>query len=66
MKWQKVEDYPVGSDEYVLVSQLLLGQRENVSCFVAMLRNGYWRDEFDVVSPMQPTDRWSYITLPED
>lgn len=41
MKWHKVEDYPIGSDEYVLISTIVVGQREDLGCFVAVLRNGY-------------------------
>lgn len=66
MEWHKVEDYPVGSDEYVLVSTIVVGQREDLDCFVAMLRNGYWYDEFATIAPVQPTDRWCHIDLPED
>ncbi len=66
MKWHKVEDYPVGLDEYVLVSQVVVGQREDLGCFVAMLRNGYWCDGFATIGPVQPTDCWCHIDLPED
>lgn len=66
MEWHKVKDYPVGSDEYVLVSQVVVDQREDLGCFVAMLKNEYWRDGFDIVALVQPTDRWCHIDLPED
>lgn len=66
MKWHKVEDYPVGSDEYVLVST----NRTRSGCIVAKLVDGPWEKLWDnglglriVVSP---TDRWCHITLPED
>ena len=42
MKWYKVEDYPVGSDEYVLVSQEYLGIRAKEGCIVAKLSEGLW------------------------
>ena len=41
MKWHKVEDYPVGSDEYVLVST----SRTRTGCIVAKLVNGPWNDK---------------------
>ena len=66
MEWHKVEDYPVGSDEYVLVSQIVVGQREDLGCFVAMLRNRYWCDGFTTTAPVQSTDRWCHIDLPKD
>ena len=65
MEWHKVEDYPVGSDEYVLISTIVVGQREDLACFVAVLRNGYWYDGL-ATSPVQSTDRWCHIDLPED
>lgn len=40
MKWHKVEDYPVGSDEYVLVSKIICDTRKDTGCFVMMLKNG--------------------------
>lgn len=43
MKWHKVEDYPVGSNEYVLVSKIICGVRKDTGCFVAMLKNGRWQ-----------------------
>lgn len=66
MEWHKVEDYPVGSEEYVFVSQVVIGRRENLGCFVAMLKNRYWRDGLDIAAPVQSTDRWCYIDLPKD
>lgn len=35
MKWHKIEEYPVGSDEYVLVSSKWKDTRFAVDCFVA-------------------------------
>lgn len=66
MKWHKVEDYPIGSNKYVLVSQIVAGRREEEFCFVAMLKNKYWREDIDIVALVQPTDRWCYINLPEN
>ena len=31
MEWHKVEDYPVGSDEYVLVSKIICDVRKDKS-----------------------------------
>lgn len=50
MKWHKVDDYPAGSDEYVFVSQIVVGKRDKEFCFVAMLKNKYWRDGFNIVT----------------
>ena len=36
MEWHKIEDYPVGSDEYVLVSI----NRTRTGCIVAKLVDG--------------------------
>lgn len=67
MEWHKVEDYPVGSDEYVLVSQIVAGQRDKELCFMGKLnRRNWWSNMIDDVSPCSPTDRWCYIDLPED
>ena len=67
MKWHKVEDYPVGSDEYVLVSQYYHGSRIPSNRFIARLRDdGMWALSVDDFIEMESTDRWSYITLPED
>lgn len=62
MKWNKVEEYPVGSDEYVLVSQ----GRIPSGCIVAKLIDGYWDDGLGTRTQMLSTDRWCYINLPED
>lgn len=67
MKWHKVEDYPVGSDEYVLVSQYYQNSRIPHNCFVARLReDGMWALSVDDFIEMESTDRWCYIDLPED
>lgn len=67
MKWHKVEDYPVGSDEYVFVSQIVAGQRDKELCFVGKLnRRNWWSNMIDDVSPCSSTDRWCHIDLPED
>lgn len=67
MKWHKIEDYPVGSDEYVLVST----NRTDTSCFVAKLVNRPWNDKlwdtgYGVRFSTSPIDRWCHIDLPED
>ena len=65
MEWHKVEDYPVGSDEYVLVSSKWNNKRLFTDCFVAKKRGDYWlvnNEEYYIDS----TDRWCYIDLPED
>lgn len=62
MKWHKVEDCPVGSDEYVLVSQT----RTCSGCIVAKLINGYLDDGLGTRTQMSSTDRWCHIDLPED
>ena len=62
MKWYKVEDYPVGSDEYVLVST----NRTRAGCVVAKLVDGLWDDGFGVCISALPTDRWCHIELPEE
>lgn len=68
MKWHKVEDYPVGSDEYVLVSQSVAGQRDREFCFAGKLnrRRNWWSNMIDDVSPCASTDRWCHIELPDD
>ena len=68
MEWHKVGDYPVGSDEYVLVSQTAGNTRLKVFCFMARMTNGYWYDYCGAVKPVESTDRWCYcyIDLPED
>lgn len=65
MKWHKVEDYPVGSDKYVLVSSKWNNKRLPTDCFVAKKQENYWlvnNEEYCIDS----TDRWCYINLPED
>lgn len=44
MKWRKVEDYPVGSDEYVLVSLKWNGKRFLIDCLVAKKQEDYWKN----------------------
>lgn len=43
MEWHKVEDYPVGSDEYVLVST----NHTRAGCVVAKLVDGPWEKLWD-------------------
>lgn len=62
MKWHKVEDYPVGSDEYVLVSTSCT----RAGCVVAKLVDGRWDTGLGVRILALLTDRWCYINLPED
>ena len=65
MEWHKIEDYPVGSDEYVLVSSKWNNKRLLTDCFVAKKQGDYWlvnNEEYYIDS----TDRWRYIDLPED
>lgn len=62
MKWYKVEDYPVGLDEYVLVST----SRTRNGCIVAKLVDGLWDTGFGVRISVSLTDRWAYIELPEE
>lgn len=65
MEWHKVEDYPVGSNEFVLVSSKWNNKRLPTDCFVAKKRGDYWlvnNEEYYIDS----TDRWCYIDLPED
>lgn len=71
MKWHKVEDYPFGSDEYVLVSRQYKGQKDAYNCFVAYLivtkSNKYWINrKHEIIDGALPTDRWCHIDLPED
>lgn len=67
MEWHKVEDYLVGSDEYVLVSQTIGNIRPKVFCFMAKMGvDKCWYDCVGVVKPVDSTDRWCYIDLPED
>ena len=62
MKWHKVEDYSVGSDEYVLVST----NRTRAGCVVAKLVDGLWDNGLGVRISASLTDCWCYIDLPED
>lgn len=62
MKWHKVEDYPIGSDEYVLVST----NRTRAGCVVAKLVDGLWDTGLGVRISASPTDRWCHIELSED
>lgn len=67
MKWHKVEDYPVGSNEYVLVST----NRTYAGCIVAKLVDGLWNGKLwnnglGVHIQVLLTDRWCHIDLPED
>lgn len=62
MKWHKVEDYPVGSNEYVLVST----NRTRAGCVVAKLVDGLWDNGLGVRISASLTDCWCHIDLPED
>lgn len=62
MKWHKVEDYPIGSDEYVLVST----NRTRAGCVVAKLVDGLWDTGLGVRISASLTDRWGHIDLQED
>ena len=62
MKWHKVEDYPVWSDEYVLVST----NRTRAGCVVTKLVDGLWDNGLGVRISASPTDRWCHIDLQED
>lgn len=62
MKWHKVEDYPVWSDEYVLVST----NRTRAGCVVAKLVDGLWDNGLGVRISASTTDRWCHIDLQED
>lgn len=62
MKWYKVEDYPVGFDEYVLVPT----NCTRAGCVVAKLSDGYWDDGLGMHLSVLVTDRWCHIDLPED
>ena len=67
MEWHKVEDYPVGSDEYVLVSQTLGNERPKSFCFMARMDvDKRWYDCIGEVKPVEFTDRWCHINSPED
>ena len=62
MKWHKVEDYPVESEEWVLVST----NHTCADCIVAKLVDGLWDEGFGVRISASPTDRWCHIDLSED
>lgn len=66
MKWHKVEDYPVGSDEFVLVSRIFFGERKKAGCFVASLNRGCWVNNSNFATKVRNTDRWGHIDLPEE
>lgn len=67
MKWHKVEDYPDGSDEYVLVSQMVNSKRKPAWCYVVRMDEfGNWDDGLGETYEIQNTDRWCHIDLPED
>lgn len=66
MKWHKVEDYPVGSDEYVLVSSEWNNKRFTIDCFVAKKVGDYWVTSDDEYYIDFSTDRWCHVDLPED
>ena len=68
MKWHKVEDYPVGSNEFVLVST---NYHTRAGCVVAKLVDGPWNDKLwdnglGRRFSASLTDRWYHIDLPED
>lgn len=66
MKWHKVEDYPAGSEEYVMGSEIRAGTRDVNGLFVAKMDiNGFWRGT-EGVWHYADTDRWCHIELPED
>lgn len=62
MEWHKFEDYPVGLDEYVLVST----NRTCTGCIVAKLVDGLWDNGLGVRISASSTDRWCHIDLLED
>ena len=67
MECHKLEDYPVGSDEYVLVSCKVSNKRDFKWCYVSVKNEyGFWDDGVGNSYPVQPTDRWCHIDLPED
>lgn len=67
MKWHKVEEYPVGSDEHVLVSCKVSNKRDLKWRYVAIMNEyGFWDDDVNSGYPVQFTDRWCRIKLPED
>lgn len=66
MKWHKVEEYPVGSDEHVLVSLKEDNKRLVEDCFIARKIDEHWQTVNGVNYYIDSTDRWCYIELPED
>ena len=67
MQWHKVEDYPVGSNEYVLVST----NRTRAGCVVAKLVDELLDDRLldtglGVRISASLTDRWCHIELLEE
>lgn len=62
MEWHKVEDYPVGSEEYVIVST----NGTRAGCVVAKLFGGCWDNGLGLHFSALPTDRWWHIDLSED
>lgn len=65
MEWHKVEDYPAGSNEYVLVSSEWNNQRFPIDCFVAKKRGNYWVTSDKEYYIGIATDRWCHIDLSE-
>lgn len=54
-------------DEYVLVCQIVAGQRDKELCFVGKLnRRNWWSNMINDVAPCSSTDRWCHIDLPEE
>ncbi len=71
MKWHKVaHDNLPKEDEFVLVSFLLFGKRMTDACAVATLGENYYGDvvwdDGNQYYPIDSTDRWAYIELPEE
>lgn len=66
MKWHKVEDYPVNSNEYVLVSMEYNGKRDFIDCFVAKKVNDMWCAPDSEEYYTNETDKWAHIELPDD
>lgn len=65
MDWHKVEEYPVGSDEYVLVSMEYRGKRDWIDCFIAKNVNEMWKSPDGEEYYTSPTDKWAHIELPD-
>lgn len=71
MKWHKVTpDNLPKEDEFVLVSFLYHGERTIDACAVARLGENYYGDavwdDGNQYYPIDATDHWAYIELPED